>query len=119
MQTLSDRAQALKELRQMIDFIARHPEIPVPTYVSFVTAVSTRDELATVAKISGWKKDYSDNWFTLIKEFGQHRLHVYIDRAEVCRKVKTGTKKIIPAQPEHEVEEFEWVCEDVGLLGEK
>lgn len=36
-------------------------------------------------------------------------------REAVCRKVVVGTE-IVPAQPEHEREIVEWVCDEASLL---
>jgi len=54
----------------------------------------------------------------LVREFGGDvSLHVNAARSTVCRRVVTGTK-VIPARPEHTVEEVEWVCEDQSLLAD-
>jgi hypothetical protein len=103
----------------LADFLDAHPEIDL-SFATHNVYLSSRESLAALARIGGWTKNYSDNYFTLRREFsGEVQLDVYTERDSVCRKVVTGTR-VVPAQPatEERVEDvFEWVCDEPLLAG--
>ena len=123
---ITARAQFVSALRELADFIEAHPSLPVPfTSMQANVFVSTKTQLAELARTPGvfWEKTVDNNYFWLRKRFGQLRDNGYgasydvnISRSEVCRKIVKGTR-IVPAQPEHEVEEVEWVCDEPLLRG--
>jgi hypothetical protein len=99
-------------LRALADFLEQHPDMPTPYYDTINIFVPTREEIATIARLTSWEKEYQTTYFVLRKMFGDDlRLEVNIDRGAVCRKVVTGTKTV-PAQPEHTIEEYAWVCDE-------
>lgn len=110
-----ERAQALADMRALLDFIEQHPEIAMPTFNTVLVRVNTRDDLAAIARLGSWEKVYNGEYFSLVKQFGTHTLDVFTDRSVVCRKVITGTRTV-PATAEHVEEVTEWVCEDGSLL---
>jgi hypothetical protein len=81
-------------------------------------------KLAAVAKfaakssmVQGIEKKYTDGDFKLIVKLGEdNSIRYSVNREAVCTKKVTGTK-VIPATPEREVEEYEWDCKPVSLLG--
>ena len=115
-ETNDRRAAFIQSLRDCADFLDRHPSVNVPRYVNLNVFVNTREEIAAHARVTSWEKVYNDTWFYLRKEFGTDlSLDITVQRETVCRKVVTGTR-VVPAKPEHEVEDIEWVCDDVSLL---
>jgi hypothetical protein len=104
-------ADVSKGLRELADFLDAHPaiELSTPTHLVYV---QSRELLADMARLGGWRKVYSDDYFHLSRMFaGDVELQVFTDRATVCRKVVTGTR-VEPAKPEREVEIVEWVCDE-------
>lgn len=114
------RALYIKGLRELATFLEEHPELPHPPCPSTqLVTVDTKAELAAIARVSGvrWDKDFqSEHYFALKTAFhGDVVYGVFIERSQVCEKHSLGTK-LIPATPEHEVENFRWVCNDEPLL---
>jgi hypothetical protein len=101
-------------LREMADFIDAHPNLPTPYGSAQNTFVNTKEALAVIAREPGvrWEKSASDGYFYLKVSFaGGHAYEVNLERAQVCRKVVTGTR-IEPARPEQEVETYIWECDE-------
>lgn len=110
-------SETSKGLRELADFLDAHPAVTLQL-VEHQIYVRTRDEIAALATIGGWRKTYNSDYFHLERAFaGDVTLSVFTDRAEVCRKVVTG-HRTIPARPEQQVEIVEWVCEE-PLLAER
>lgn len=107
-------------LRDLAAFLDAHPEIEINDQsITLLKYVTTREELAAIAKRGSYRKVYTKSYFELHHDFGCGiELHVYADRATVCQRVVTGTRVIaaIPAQPERVEEVVEWVCDDTPLL---
>lgn len=113
------RREFVTGLREMADFIEAHAHIPLPWPGSQNAFVSDKAELAAIAKACGgrWAKNATESFFYIKKPFsGGHSYEVNISRESVCRRVVVGTR-IEPAQPEQEVEDVRWVC-DEPLLSE-
>ena len=113
------RAAYVSGLRELADFLEAHPELPKPSPCQINAFVTDKPALAMVARTPGvrWEKSISGNYFYLRVSFpGGHTYDVNVKRDQVCRKVVIGTR-IEPAQPEREVEEVQWVC-DEPLLAE-
>ncbi len=103
-------------LRACADFFERHAAVPIPRYNVMNVFVYTKEEIVHAARQCAWEKEYNGPWFMLVKRFGEDlRVEINTSRETVCRKVVTGTK-IVPAQPEREIEIVEWVCEETSLL---
>jgi hypothetical protein len=112
------RAAEIRGLRELADFLEQHPAVPIPMLDGQNAFVTSRDELAAIARAGSWEKLWLDQWFVLIRQFsGSVTLHVNAERSTVCRKVVTGTKTL-PATPEREVETYEWVCDEPSLLAQ-
>jgi hypothetical protein len=113
-----ERAAAIRGLRDLADFLEAHPGVPFPAYNVLNANVDTKDEIARIARLCSWEKDFNGEFFSLRKRFGgELMLDVYTSRDQVCRRVVKGTKTL-PAVPERTVEDVEWVCDD-ALLGER
>lgn len=112
------RASLIAGMRELLDFLDAHPEIPVTSSQNYNVYVKA-DALKAIARIGGWQKIYESNsFFTLRRTFGEQQLDIFTDRDAVCRKVVTGTR-VVPAQPaiDERIENVEeWVCDDVSLL---
>jgi hypothetical protein len=116
---VAERQAAIDGLRQLADFIEQHPGVPLPVANGNNAFVWSRETLAAIARTPGvrWEKGAEGNYFSLSVSFaGGYSYSINIEREQVCRKVVTGTR-ILPAQPEREVEECEWRCEDSLLAG--
>lgn len=106
-------------LRELAAFVEAHPDLPVPYGGGQNAFVSSKADLAHVARTAGvrWEKSVNGEWFYLRVAFqGGHSYELNIARDQVCRKVVTGTR-IEPATPEREVEEVTWVCDEPLLRG--
>ena len=89
-----------ESLRALATFLEEHPEIDMDGQnITLLKYCMERDEVATIARAGSWQK-------------------VYTDRAQVCRRVVVGKRTVpaVPAQPAHEEDIVEWVCEDEPLL---
>ncbi len=111
-------AEFVKGLREFADFLAAHPDLPVPVAGSHNAFAADKAMLATIARTGvRWTKRAIDEWFYLSVSFtGGHTYDVNLSREQVCRKVVTGTR-LVPAVAAREVEEYHWVC-DEPLLAE-
>lgn len=118
---MAERQDMIYGLRELADFLEGNPEVPVPYDVEVNVWLTTREEMAAVARVGGtWEKIFSFNYFMLKKAFGNGAVsfEVNTNREQVCRKIVTGTE-VIPAQPEREVEKFEWVCDEPLLAAQE
>ena len=111
-----DRAEWVNGLRAMADWFEQHPErIPLWNHLQINLFPGDKAELAVLAREFGRAvKDGDDRWFHVKRPCGPHSISGTIEREQVCRKIVTGTK-IVPAQPEREVEVVEWVCDEPVL----
>ncbi len=119
MMTEQERLDAIQGLRDVADFLDAHPGVPAPRWVTMNVPIDTKEELAQIARLSSWGKDYSGSYFALRKKFaGELTLDVYVERQKVCRKIITGMRMVPaePAKPEREEAIEEWVCDDAALL---
>ena len=111
---LTEREQWIASLRELATWLSEHPDLPCPTYSGFNMNVFVNgSELGTLAREHRpWEKVFGQSYFSLVKRFGPHSYEANIDRSQVCERVVTG-KRLVPAQPEHEEETYEWKCSDV------
>ena len=112
------RADVVRGLRDLADVMEQNRAIQVPWEIVINAFADTREEIAAVARTGSWRKAFAGDWFSLRREFGGSvALDVSIQRAQVCKRVVVG-KMTLPAQPEREVEQVEWQCEDSLLAPE-
>lgn len=121
-QQLEARAYA-QSLRKMADWIESNPTCPRPESVFTIYSTSTKEEFAAVAKcMRVFKKEYSDTFVSLIKEFGVISLRCVENREKVCERRVVGKKTVTEkkaiafedVQVEREI--VEWHCVDSALL---
>lgn len=113
---MNTNAEVTKGLRDLADFLDTHPEVKLndPSHMVYV---GSRETLATIARLGGWRKVYTDDYFNLVRDFdGGVSLSVFTDRGSVCRKVVVG-QRTVPATDERTVEIVEWVCDEPLLAG--
>ena len=108
-----------ESLRALAEFLDANPDVDVTDQnITLLKYVTTREELAAIARTGSWKKEYTTSWFELHKEFGNGiSLQVYTDRSNICRRVVKGQRIVpaIPEQPERVEDIVEWVCDDAVL----
>jgi hypothetical protein len=75
-----------------------------------------------IRAIGSCEKDWGSDSLRVVKKVGNIKLTYQIDRKVICEKKVVGKKKVpmrayveIPGKFD-EIEEVEWVCEDVALL---
>lgn len=114
--------QFINGLYALADFFARNtpdffsleyaPSIQLNFFVT--TKADLVEKLRILARNARRIEKGTDSAFFEIKrEFSPTIcITVNLAREQVCRRVPTGKTRIIPAQPQQEVEEFEWVCND-------
>jgi len=116
-QKAEQRADFIRGLRDLATFYERNPSVDFPRYNTLNVFLKDRVDVERHARASGgWEKIYNGDWFSLRKNFGENvTLEINANRETVCRKVITG-KRIVEAQPEREVDEFVWECNETPLL---
>lgn len=116
------RAALIDGLRELADWLAAHPNVPVASYElaydhSFDVYVDEKADIVPVLLATGQiEKKYRDDDVDLIRRFsGGVTYECSIRRSKVCQKVKVG-ERTVEAVPEHVEDVYEWKCEP--LLGE-
>lgn len=132
------RAEYIRGLREIADWLEAHPEVPLPWHKTaqtgqleysleiYLNGDGQKAQLATIGRAMGKAEKVaidSLNRFNLVRRFGGIAVVAVADREEVCTKVVTGvetvTKKVkdptlLAAVPEvevtEEVETYEWRC---------
>lgn len=120
-----DRRKAIREglafadtLQEVARFYQENPSFPVPYGTQMDVFVRDKATLKEyIRRIPGRVEKVFSVYFSAVKRFGpqtgpgQITFRLNADRELVCEKVVKGTK-IIPAVPEREVEDVDWVCDD-------
>lgn len=121
-----DRRKAIREglafadtLQEVARFYQENPSFPVPYGTQMDVFVDDKATLKEyIRRIPGRiEKVFGSFYFSAVKHFGPQggpgriTFRLNTGREQVCRKVVKG-KKIIPAVPEREVEDVDWVCDD-------
>lgn len=72
--------------------------------------------------LGGLEKSASESYLTSHKKLANSSIQVHGYREMICEKVKVGTKiipakeaELVPAEPEHEEDIYEWKCPDSFL----
>lgn len=139
MSTDETRQAYIDGLHQIADFLAEHPEVPLPHLSSYVdgqyapvlsiylvTPGEQREPLAEIARAMGTANKTADDRtgrFVVWRQFAGIKLLASADRAEVCERVVTGTREVTKEVPDPEalaavpkvtvtevVEDVDWVC---------
>lgn len=107
---MTQNQQFTQELRALADFMDAndlgdiYPEFCLNIHAGTAAGLVEKTRgLGRVGKVA--RGDY----FVLQKSFGDFvRIEWFVMRDQVCERIVT--KKIMPAQPEHEIEEISWKC---------
>jgi len=133
------RAAYIEGLHQIADFLAEHPEVPLPHLSSHIgdeygpiltiwlVRGDAREAMATVARAMGKAEKIVDERtgeFKIYRQFAGFKLVASAGREEVCERVVTGTREIVEEVPDPDalaavpkvtvtkvVEDIEWVCQ--------
>src|SRR6266498_3169456 len=128
--TDSPRAEFLASLRQIIDWLQAHPDVPQPYHLLgdklyiYVYGEDPRAVLARIARAMGnADKDVDEARFELRRRFGAITLVASARRDEVCERVVVGTREVTRQAPDPHalaalnvvtvteiVEDVQWVC---------
>jgi len=119
-------SQWVKGLRDLADFVEANPEwLLWNSNALRVYSSGNANEVAdTARRLGSFEKRPSGSTFDMVKHFGPHELNRFFPRDAVCRKVVTGTRKVVEQRPhpdftpvtvpmvavEVEVEDFEYIC---------
>lgn len=112
-------------LREMADTIEKLTVLAVNRFHTFDMWEDIETARKIMAEIPGsWQKEYIGDYVQYKKLFGSGKgwpypdiaLTITVNRSEVCRRIEKGTR-VIPAQPERTVTDYEWECgpEDSSL----
>jgi hypothetical protein len=112
-----ERALYVAGLREIADFYDAHPEVPTPSDGHNNYAVNTDEDARKLAKALGtFKKEYSEDMFTMSKTFGSIQAKFVFYRKAICKAKVVGVKTIeaqfVPAYtvPARTVDIIEWDC---------
>jgi hypothetical protein len=123
---MDNRQKWIEDMRQFVDLIEQHPELPVP-YINAVTGFldedAQKEHLARIAKdFAPVKKSTSDWHFGVSFQVNETiNFTVFARRESVCRKIKKTVmvpELVIPAAkalviPAHEKTVEEWDCSPI------
>jgi hypothetical protein len=134
----TERQSYIDGLHQIADFLAEHPEVPLPYLSSnetgryepvlpiFIVSGDQREQLAVIARAMGTaEKAVHESLprFQVVRRFAGIALVASADRGEVCERVVTGTREVTREVPDAEalkavpkvvvtevIEDVEWRC---------
>lgn len=114
-------------LRELANWIESHPEISLPNDVIHNYALNTKEEAALCLRaLKPCKKEYTEDFFKLVRNFGPIKVIHLFNRDAVCQRVVTGKRivqahldpgYVVPAKmvEAHEEDIVEWRCGDALL----
>jgi hypothetical protein len=128
-----EREAWVRDAHVMIDWLGAHPDIldevsyqgiELGTWV--YGSGANEDEKrksalkglrSLVRKMGKCEKDWSDNYLTVIKKFGIHKISASVYRQTICTRKVVG-KEHVPEYrvAAHERDIVEWECSDPSLL---
>lgn len=136
---MSTREEQIAALRQAVDWFESHPEVPMP--VDFNGTPYARDfggfgihiteladeakpTLAAIARALPGKveKQVRGGYFDLVGRVAGIRILVIAGRADVCKRIVTGTREVTEEVPDPSaptitvtktVEDVEWRCSPI------
>lgn len=117
---MTEREKYTASLRQLATFYEAHPEIPFGSDTITNYAVNSDEDARNLAKALGtFKKEYSEDMFTMSKSFGGLAVRFVFYRKAICKAKVVGVKTIeaefVPAveaytRPARTVDIIEWDC---------
>ncbi len=101
----------VQQLRARADWYEAHPDVPEPYIPTWNVFLTTRAELAAVARQVGdaTKGDTDTGFFFLRVERPDFAIDFNVPREQVCTSRVVG-ERVIPAQPERTEPIIEWDC---------
>jgi hypothetical protein len=111
------RAASINGLRQLADFLERHPSVELPYTMGGAVFVELEEARAFMAAApGGWAKDDAGNYWGYRKNFpGRVEYNVYVSREQLCQKVQIGTRHVDTVEA-HEEPIYKWECAPVDEL---
>jgi hypothetical protein len=108
---VSERDTTIAALRDLADFLAEHPDCPMPYLANANAFVDTREEMRQAIRSIGGKleKGYDENFMTVRKDFGPISYEINIRRELVCNRRVVGTRTV----PERTEDVVEWDCGNI------
>ena len=121
-------ASLADKLREAIDFLEAHPDLPEPYYTishrlswGFHNSDEAAADMAAIVRAIGgkWDKNIDEEYYRLDSRVGGLDLEVWAFRKQVCERVSTGTVEVtvdVPTAFESvtkTVETFEWQCKPI------
>lgn len=121
-----ERKKVLKDFRKLLRWFEEHKGVKLPVSFTDVSIYPTgKEEFIKIAKQLGeFKKETTESFYHLKKQFGSVCLTVSEWRTEVCTRKQIGTKTVKKEVPigyrteEQEVPVYEWECPET-ILGQK
>ncbi len=117
------RAESLRGLQQLINFLEVHTEVELPSFdfpIYFFAEAAKKNVKEIAHSLGTFEKTESESYLTLHKKFGGGvTLKAVFTRSAVCTKRVIGTHKVMkdvypasvePARVEVEEEIVEWDC---------
>jgi hypothetical protein len=120
-QRSQERCAEIAGMRELIDLLEEHPEVPLPPWNWQSIFVETKEDLVRFRRLLGCNdKDSCGEFLQLRRKFGPIILNLTIEKEKTCRKVQTGTVQLPaepakPAMPAREVPVYEWICAEPWL----
>lgn len=129
-----ERAEFVRGLRELADFLAAHPEIDFsPDYGTATVQwwCGGPNDLAAAARTLGRvEKKSDDSFLSLVRHFGPHKIDAYALHSRVCERVVVRTETVATEVPDPEAlkqvptvtvteerEIVEWRCPESILAG--
>jgi hypothetical protein len=113
-----DRLQKLNDVRDVLDWLEAHPQVPLPYDIGYggflIASVNLKGELQQLAREFGeCEKEFSQDSFYLRKRFGTSSLYAFTARQEVCERVVVGVEQVPEEiRPAYQREIVEWRCNE-------
>jgi hypothetical protein len=118
------REQWLSGLEELVKLLRDKPELPLPAALYLHSCqheynnTDVKAKMATIAKaFAPCEKEYSEDYFLLVRSFGPHTIKYFTSRSAVCTAKVAGKKMVeakpssyYPEVPAHEVDVIEWEC---------
>ena len=127
------REQWLTGLEELAKFLRGKPELPLPKalrtneYQYLRNNDDAKTKMAIIAKdFAPCEKEYTEDYFSLIRSFGPHTLSYFTSRSAVCTAKVVGKKMVearpssyFPEVPAHEEDIIEWECSPLLEITDK
>lgn len=115
----ADRAACLQTLRDLVQFLESHPDVPMPFIDTVNVYPETKEALARIVRSAGgkFKKSSTAAYFHVDRQIGLIDFRLSMSHETACERVVVGKRvvealpeRILPARPAEEVDVVEWRC---------